>query len=367
MVPISCVDLSGLKECRVALVYSLPQSDDPANRWYDRWRTRVIMSYGEALERIGAVPYYCDVNTFIDQISGGKLNTCEAVVSLNAGVRPVSHFALVPAVAQWFRKPIIPCTADTIIAGERKDLGNALASKAGLQVPRVYGPHEFAEAQAEARLVVKPRDLGGSFGLKSVDGNTLDPSDFDGGKIVQAFVPGFDVTVPVFVDANTNALNVGDATVYVPNEADPTEWIYDRQAKEAYVGGSGVSAVTRKQHPLDPLATDRIRAYCTTVGVDCFARVDFRLNVNDLDHVARIDLGDLAFVEINPMPTVCVGLAFVESIRSWVDRDAGAKHTLSCAGLSADDDYDIIAYVLGHALLRQLGPAKMDDRDQIGS
>lgn len=116
------------------------------------------MSYGEALERLGAVPYYCDIDTFIDQIANGKLNDCEAVVSLNAGVRPVSHFALVPAVAQWLRKPIIPCTADTIIAGERKDLGNALASKAGLQVPRVYGPHEFAEAQAEPLLIVKPRD-----------------------------------------------------------------------------------------------------------------------------------------------------------------------------------------------------------------
>lgn len=367
MVPISSVDLRALEACRVALVYSLPQPDDPANRWYDRWRTRVIMSYGEALERIGAVPYYCDIDTFIDQISSGKLNDCDAVMSLNAGVRPVSHFALIPAVAQWFRKPIIPCTADTIIAGERKDLGNALASKAGLKVPRVYGPHECAEARSEARLVVKPRDLGGSFGLKLVEGKSLDPSDFDGGKIVQAFVPGYDVTVPVFVDANTNTLNIGDATVYVPIQSDPTEWIYDRHAKEAYVGGSGVSSVTRKQYPLAPRAADRIRAYCTTVGVDCFARIDFRLHVNHLDHVARIDLDDLVFVEINPMPTVCVGLAFVESIRSWVDRDAEAQHTFSCAGLSADDDYDIIAYVLGHALLRQLGPTKMDDRDQVGS
>ena len=119
------------------------------------------MSYGEALERIGAVPYYCDIDTFIDQISSGNLKNRDAVVSLNAGVRPVSHFALVPAVAQWFRKPIIPCTADTIIAGKRKDLGNALATKAGLEVPRVYGPHECAEARNEARLIVKPRDLRG--------------------------------------------------------------------------------------------------------------------------------------------------------------------------------------------------------------
>ncbi|MEM8575873.1 MAG: ATP-grasp domain-containing protein [Pseudomonadota bacterium] len=236
-----------------------------------------------------------------------------------------------------------------------------------MQVPRVYGPQECAEAQSEAWVVVKPRDLGGSFGLKLVEGKTLGPSDFDGRKIVQAFVPGYDVTMAVFVDASTSILNVGDATVYVPAQSDPTDWIYDRHAKEAYVGGSGVSTVRRKQYPLDRRAADKIRTYCASVGVDCYARVDFRLHINHLDQVARIDLDDLSFIEINPMPTVCVGLAFVESVRSWVNRDAEAQNTLSCAGLSADEDYDIIAYVLGHSILRQLGPAKMDDRDQVGS
>ena len=85
-------------------------------------------------------------------------------------------------------------------------------------------------------------------------------------------MPGYDVTVPIFVDANTNELNVGDATVYVPAQSDPTEWIHDRQAKEAYVGGSGLSTLTRKQYPLDPRASERIRTYCKTVGVDFFAR-----------------------------------------------------------------------------------------------
>jgi len=325
------------------------------------------MSYGEALERIEVVPYYCDIDTFIDQISSGKLSNCDAVMSLNAGVRPVSHFALVPAVAQWFRKPIIPCTADTIIAGERKDLGNALAARAELHVPRIYRPHELSDAQNASRLVVKPRDLGGSFGLKSVDGRALDPADFDGGRIVQDFVPGYDVTIPIFVDAKTNELNVGDATVYIPDQTAPSQWIYDREAKEAYVGGSGVGSVARKQYPLEPAATQKIREYCMMVGVDCFARVDFRLRAESLEHVDRVNLSDLTFLEINPMPTVCIGLAFVESVRSWVVRNSEVQNFFARAGLSADYDYDIIAYVLGHSLLRQLGPTKMDDRDKVGS
>lgn len=365
--PASSANFSTLKRRRIALVYSLPKPNDPANRWYDRWQTRVIMSYGEALERIEAIPYYCDIDTFIDQISNDKLNSCDAVISLNAGVRPVSHFALVPAVAQWFRKPIIPCTADTIIAGERKDLGNAIASRAGLKVPRVYESHEFSEAKKARRLVIKPRDLGGSFGLKSVDGRALSPTDFDGAKIVQEYVPGYDVTIPIFVNAQSNLLNVGDATVYIPDQSAPTEWIHDRAAKEAFVGGSGVADVTRKQFQIEPVAADRIREYCSMIGVDCFARVDFRLRIDSLDQVDVIQFNQLEFVEINPMPTVCIGLAFVESVRSWIVRNSEMHQHFVSVGLSSDDDYDIIAYVLGHSLLRQLGPAKMDDRDKIGS
>ena len=364
---LSRADFSALKDRRVALVYSFPKPSEPSNRWYDRWRTRVIMSYGEALERIGVVPYYCDIDTFIQQISTGRLGHCDAVMSLNAGVRPVSHFALVPAVAQWFRKPIIPCTADTIMAGERKDLGNALASRAGLRVPRIYRPHELVEARNAARVVIKPRDLGGSFGLRAINGKSLEPTDFDGGKIVQEFVFGYDVTIPVFVDASTGELTIGDATVYVPSQSVPTEWIYDRDAKEAYVGGSGVGSVVRKQLPLEPAATQSIREYCSMIGVDCFARVDFRLQVDELVNIDRIKANNLAFIEINPMPTVCVGLAFVESVRSWVVRNAGNQSNQLGPGLAVENDYDIIAFVLGHALLRQLGPAKMDDRDKIGS
>src|SRR4028118_675430 len=96
---------AGLKGRRIALVYSFPQAIDPPNRWYDRWKSRVIMSYGEALERINVLPFYCDIDSFIRQISANQLPFLDAVISLNAGVRPVSHFALVPAVSQWFQLP----------------------------------------------------------------------------------------------------------------------------------------------------------------------------------------------------------------------------------------------------------------------
>jgi D-alanine-D-alanine ligase-like ATP-grasp enzyme len=365
MMPLTQAMLNDLRGRCVALVYAFPKVTDPPNRWYDRWKSRVIMSYGEALERLGVKPYYCDVDTFIDQASSGRLPECDAAISLNAGVRPVAHFALIPAVAQWFQIPIIPCTADVIMAGERKDLGNAIAGRAGLWVPKTYLPDDIACARNEGALIVKPRDLGGSYGLKRIDGTAITEGDFSGGKVVQQFVTGYDVTIPVFMDAATGSLAVTDATIYLPSGADPTQWIYDRDAKEAYVGGTGLPTVTRIQIPLSLCAERKIRTFSKMIGVDCFARVDFRLAVDSIEGLTCVRADQLAFIEINPMPTVCAGLAFIESIRAWAIRHVD----VAAVGLELDldDDFDVIAYVLAHALSGQLGPSKVNDRNQIGS
>jgi len=325
------------------------------------------MSYGEALERLDILPFYCDVDTFIEKAAMGSLPSCDAAISLNAGVRPVSNFALVPAVAQWYQIPVVPCTADVIMAGERKDLANAIAVKAGLRVPKTYEREDLFEAKMEHSVIVKPRDLGGSYGLKKIAGTSLTETDFRGGKIVQKFIPGFDITVPIFTDATSGDTVVGDATVYVPSDADPTSWVYDRDAKDAYVGGEEVTSVVRQQFPLSECARDKVLDVCAAIGVDCFARVDFRMKIDRLDGLSSVTADCLYFIEINPMPTVCTGLAFVESFRSWARRRFTDRGVELAPGLDPDDDYDLIAYILAHALSGQLGPIKMNNRNQIGS
>jgi D-alanine-D-alanine ligase-like ATP-grasp enzyme len=325
------------------------------------------MSYGEALERLEILPFYCDVDTFIEKAALGSLPSCDAAFSLNAGVRPVSNFALVPAVAQWYQIPVVPCTADVIMAGERKDLANAIAVRAGLRVPRTYKRVDLSEARSERFVLVKPRDLGGSYGLQKLSGEHINDEDFQGGKIVQRFIPGYDVTVPVFTDATCGAIVVGDATVYFPSNADPASWIYDRDAKDAYVGGEKVTSVVRHQFPLDECARKQVIDLCSAIGVDCFARIDFRIELTTPDGLSEVTADRLYFIEINPMPTVCTGLAFIESLRSWAKRSFTDGGVDLAPGLNPDDDYDLIAYVLAHALSGQLGPIKMNNRDQIGS
>lgn len=356
-----------LADRRVALIYSFRAPNEPSSRWYDRWKTQVIMSYGEALERVGAHPFYCDIDTFCEKAFAKSLPNLDAAISLNAGVRPVSHFALVPAVAQWCQIPAIPCTADVVIAGERKDLGNLMARQRGLNVPKTFTRAEIKSAQSLPKLVKKPRDLGGSFGVAICSGNEICQADFGRESVIQEFIEGADVTIPIFHDEQEGGLCVGDATLYHPAIERPEEWFYDRHTKEAYVGGYAPAMVERRQVPVDQRLRHRIIEFATALGIDCFARLDFRVRCSQPREADSLSADDAFFIEVNPMPTVCAGLAFVDGVRSSLAVSDSSQSILDANQLSLADDFDIIAYVLANTLISQLHPAKMDYRNQIGS
>ncbi|MES1158828.1 MAG: hypothetical protein ABUL42_02930 [Terricaulis silvestris] len=343
---------------RIAVVYSFQAPDEPSDRWYDRWRTRVVMSYGEALERLGMHPYYCDIDTFCGQAIAKTLPGISAVISVNAGVRPISHFALVPAVAAWATLPIIPSFADAVIAGERKDLASLVAQHCGLQLPATFGAADIDVARREPLLIAKPRDLGGSVGIKIIAGPEIRPDDFQGGQIVQRFLPGYDVTIPVFFDYQNTTLTCGFGAIYVPDDPQPTSWYYSREIKEAYVGGTTPQNVRRVLAPVSPELARLIVGYCVALGAESFARLDFRL-LADPTNLTSLMPEQVRFLEINPMPTVCSGLAFVDGIRQVLSRYHFAE--MERLNLRPEDDYEVIAFILANALAAKLHPSEMHD------
>lgn len=355
-------NLSGL---RVALVYSFEAPSDPPGRWYDRWRTRVVMSYGEALERLSVRPYFCDIDTFCRQVSDNSLPGIDAVISLNAGVRPVSHFGLVPAVALWRGYPTIPSEADVILCGERKDVATLLAAESGLSVARSLFAKDAALLSKETTVIIKPRDLGGSFGLQVKTVGELQSDDFSVESIVQEFVEGYDVTVPVFFDAARGCLRADSGVLYQPQTDDPRRWVYDRKAKEAYVGGADDVPVNRIPMMISPDVEALIVKYCQQLGITCFARCDFRWAQDEPDFQgAQITNEGLYFIEVNPLPTICVGLAFVEGVRASIERDVSLQARMRGAGLDVRNDYDVIALVLQQSLTRVLHPSEVNNRDK---
>ena len=127
--------------------------------------TDVLASYGEALEYLDAIPYFVDVESFCRQAFTDQLPPLRCVFNLNAGITPISNWALVPSTCQWKAIPVLPCSADTIILGERKDLSTLVARTSGFPTPRQFRSHDEAIAECGNGFLRKPRDLGGSVGI----------------------------------------------------------------------------------------------------------------------------------------------------------------------------------------------------------
>lgn len=292
--------------CRtIGIVYSFAPAKRPTEIWYDRWQTEVLSFYGQAVQGLGAEPYFIDVNSFCERAVTGRLPELDFVVNLNAGVRPISNWALVPAVASWCDLPILPCEADVIIAGERKDLSNLLAERWGLRIPVTYTSQLLSKLPDAKRLLAKPRDLGGSEGIHLVESSDLKPRhDY----LYQEMISGYDVTLPLLYDPLLNALAPLPPIAYRPSTDDPS-WFHSRETK---LGGEGYQKVV-VDLPADWRAS--LTTFASAFGIKTYCRLDLRVAATTWEGAfGESSTADLYFIEINPMPTLRKNINFLSSL-----------------------------------------------------
>ena len=53
----------------VALIYSYSNTVDKRRAWYDRWRSKVIMYFGQGAEALGLEVRYLDVDTYLTEMA----------------------------------------------------------------------------------------------------------------------------------------------------------------------------------------------------------------------------------------------------------------------------------------------------------
>ncbi len=301
--------LNSLKDMSVGLVYSFAPKKTLKAIWYDKWQTDVISSYGRAIECLGASPFYIDVDTFCRLAFSDSLPILNCIFNLNAGITPISNWALVPSVACWKRIPIIPCDADTIILGERKDLSFLLAKNSGFQIPRTY---DSQSSVGQGNIIVKPRDLGGSVGIKIINLREQIDLEEHGKYIYQEFIPGFDLTVPVLFNPITDKLFAFPGILYLPECEEPWNWIHSEQSKIDFKGYKKVTVELPDtfKYSILKLAVD--------FGIDSYCRFDFRVKSENMVDVEMLfnDEMKLYFMEINPMPTLRFGINYLQGIKA---------------------------------------------------
>ena len=309
--------ISTLRGQAAAVVYSFEGSKSFHRIWYDQWRSGVISSYGHALEELGLQPYFVEVKDFALQALASNLPNVVCAFNLNAGITPISNWALVPSVASWTGIPIFPANADVLIVGERKDTAALLAKRAGLNIPRTYSPAELQVLENDHSLIVKPRDLGGSVGVRRVTASDVRNGriDIEPTSIVQDFVRGFDFTIPIVWQPTQGRHRAPAGILYTPTEEKGEDWFHSELTKQQ---GEGYK---KRVIPISEDIETEIRRFADLAELGPYARVDFRWENNfecTTKSEIRIDREELIFIEVNPLPTL---RSAKQSVSKW--RTAG--------------------------------------------
>lgn len=288
----------------IAVVYQHTQIKNPLDVWYHRWGMSVISFYGYGLEALGVEAVYCDIDSFVGTcVSQSK--RIDGSINLICGNRNINNWLVVPSVSSWYGIDAMPCPADALLAGERKDIASAVAHLNGFNCPRSFP--SFASLPEVGIFVAKPRDFGSSVGVRVGTKESLAQYevDFESTKYVfQEYVEGIDITVPVIYDVTTSQYMAGNCVAMVPHGKGDL-WIFGEKEKGKFRVGTSQADAEKIVFSTPQSVSDSINALCKSLGGGALGRVDFRVApAAHGDLVTSLQNGKFTFIEINPIPTL---------------------------------------------------------------
>jgi hypothetical protein len=321
-----------------AVVYAYESPRLRRGLWYDRWHYEIINDYVRAISALGVEPYIVEVDDFL---TSERLRNSEIdlVVNLNSGATPISNLGLVPSIAQWFNRPCFPNSSDVLLTVERKDICKQFFSK-WFNVPKDLNIDGLNDCD---QMIVKPITMGNSQGVRKLDRATatetkFEPSNSDKGFILEEFIAGYEVTVPVFFDVLKNDYVVLEPIVYIPEVSDPEEWFlsYDDKLKRKI-------SIERRVHRLQPDVVTAILSASRAFRFQSLARFDFRWRTTKpKDDLPSLD--NLFFLEINCLPTLRTNVNFLVSLKHYLS--ANPDPLSLAAQQTTDADINALAFLM---------------------
>jgi hypothetical protein len=226
-----------------------------------------------------------------------------------------------------------------------------MARELGLTVPTTYDAGAIASIPGETELVAKPRDLGGSVGIFRMTALDLTSGkvQLQPGSLVQEFVSGLDLTVPVVFQPSTGRHRAVAGVLYIPSGDDPFGWIHDERTKLSMSGVPANSVFERRRDGDDDLVVS------VPAELGPYSRLDMRVATQCLDPASQgFCVEDAYFLEVNPMPTLRRGINFLDVVASATFREAFETEYRAVEGVvgpEAETDLVALAVVLAIALV----------------
>ena len=82
--------LDQLSDKSLAIVYSYSNTIDKRRTWYDRWKSAVVLYFGQGAEALGLDVRYIDVDTYLAEMAiAGKFHN-DYVLNLHSGLNQIS-------------------------------------------------------------------------------------------------------------------------------------------------------------------------------------------------------------------------------------------------------------------------------------
>lgn len=292
------IDFGELQGKTIGVVYIFEGEEAPGFEHYHIWQSDIISQWLMAIQEMHCRPLILDVRTFVEKAISGTLPHIDFVLNLNCGSCELSPMALIPSVCSFFHIPCIPCNAVAILAGENKLLSNLIAKAVGIPVPRTLN-NDIANG------IFRPLNLGSSLGVKREPTNEIE-------GLYQEFIPGYDITTPIVYNPILQKMDFMPTVLYV-SENDDVNWYLGEENKDTRKG-----FIRKTIFNLSKEIQEKYLELVKNLSINTFCRIDARIKCNSTDGInslleSPLQLKDIYFIEINPMPTVWINNAFSHS------------------------------------------------------
>jgi hypothetical protein len=305
--------INQLSNKSLAIVYCYSNTIDKRRTWYDRWKSSVIMYFGQGAEALGLEVRYVDVDTFLSEMAHADRFPNDYIINLNSGLNHISSWPIISSLASWRNVPAGPCPSDVHITCERKDVTHAIAMPLAMKLPK-----SWVEGDTSGRdFVVKERDLGMSVGLKKTSNvNILKTMNSQDRFIVEEFITGFDATIALLANASGSYTVLG-ARYCNPKNKNPHDWMFTEELKNLPFVNDKYS--TEIIFVDDGLAIE-LKKLARLLGNGAVYRFDFRVDPEVNGQVPKtMTLSNSWFLEATPTPTMAKETDFGSMMQSAFD------------------------------------------------
>lgn len=267
-----------------------------------------VSEIGKAIEQNGyELEYIGNINKLHNQLINNTFN-CDLVFNITEGFGSRNREALLPGLLELYKIPHTASDAYGMCINLNKQHTKILVSSLGIPVPKgicfsKINP-EVLERIKEFTypLILKPNCEGGSMGLYLINSQTeliekanylIDTYSFE--LLAEEYIPGSEITVPIIGNQNTaKALGV----ITILNEDSTDIELYDNSLK--YLDNVINSTDFKfSEHTKEKLLDYSVHIH-NFFNLHDYSRMDYRITPE----------GDIYFLEINAMPSLCRDCSF---------------------------------------------------------